>query len=69
MTTTATPPDPNQTLLHLRDALAALRQLAEQPSADPFFQQAAEQVAAIVAGLESRASPTENLLPAPPSPG
>lgn len=42
----------------LRVALTQLRALAAQPSADPFYAQAAEQVAGIVAGLESRKAPS-----------
>ena len=59
---------PNTVLDHLHAALTQLRALAEQPSADPFYAQAAEQVAALITGLQSRATPTFGL-PDPPSPG
>jgi hypothetical protein len=62
-------------------ALTQLRALVAAPSADPFYAHAAEQVAAIVAGLEGRAnagllpdphtaaSATGGLDPVPPNPG
>jgi hypothetical protein len=49
-------------LEHLRVALTYLRALSAQPSADPFYLHAADQVAAILAGLPrretSKASPS-----------
>jgi hypothetical protein len=60
---------PSAVLDSLRAALTDLHALAAQPSADPFYAQAAEQVAAIVTELQSRAAPTTGLLPHPPSPG
>jgi hypothetical protein len=61
---------PGAALDTLRAALTQLRALAAAPSADPFYAQAAEQVAAVVAGLEKRVSPGATIgLPDPPSPG
>lgn len=53
-------------LENLRAALTQLRALAAQPSADPVYAHAAEQVEAIVVGLQSRASPATGLVPEPP---
>ena len=66
---------PGAALDTLRAVLTQLRALSTQPSADPFYAHAAEQVEAIIAGLESRASagvlpdPASGLYPDPPSPG
>jgi len=65
------PLDPGKALDTLRTALTQLRVLAALPSADPFYERSAEQVEAIVTGLESRAAPgpADGLFPDPPSPG
>jgi hypothetical protein len=62
------PIKPSAALDTLRTALTQLRALAALPSADPFYAQSAEQVEAIVAGLESRTT-ASGLYPHPPSPG
>lgn len=56
----------------LRAALTQLRALAALPSANPSYAQAAEQVAAIIAGLETGPGQTPkatSILPDPPNPG
>jgi hypothetical protein len=63
---------PDAALDTLRAALTQLHALAAVPSADPFYAHAAEQVAAIVAGLETRAAATGEPgpnQPTPPDPG
>jgi hypothetical protein len=65
-------PVPGPALEALRAALTHLRALAALPSTDPFYASAAEQVAAVVAGLESRVAPSPRVtsgIPDPPSPG
>lgn len=74
------PLKPDTALDALRAALTQLRALSAVPAADPFYGDAAEQVEAIVAGLESRTTPTaspsatatspsQGLDPVPPNPG
>lgn len=65
-------PTPGAALDALVQALTQLRALAAAPSADAFYAQAAEQVAAIVADLQQRAGVTPQapiLDPVPPDPG
>lgn len=58
---------------NLRAALAHLRMLSAQPSTDPLFANAAEQIEAIVARIESRAASaglrSNTWDPMPPNPG
>jgi hypothetical protein len=69
------PIKPTAALDALRAALTELRSLAAVSCADPFYAQAAEQVASIVAEFEKRAGldhvpPDPGFgLPHPPSPG
>ena len=62
---------PGAALDTLRVALNQLRALAALPSAEPFYTESAQQVAAIVAELEKRTTPqpADGLFPDPPSPG
>jgi hypothetical protein len=71
-------PTPGAALDSLRAALTQLRGLAAAPSADPFYMRSADQVAAIVAGIEGReagadpaalAPPSQGPDPVPPNPG
>jgi hypothetical protein len=66
-------PSPGTALDALHAALTHLQALAAMPSADPFYASAAEQVAAIVAGIEGRVTPTQDTssfgIPLPPNPG
>lgn len=62
------PPKPADVLAALRVQLQNLNQFAALYPDDPFYARAAEQVAAIVVGLESRAAP-RILDPVPPDPG
>jgi len=59
------PPRPQDVALALRAQVEKLRQLAALKPDDPFYAQAAEQVAVIVAGLESRAAPGAGTSPNP----
>jgi hypothetical protein len=59
------PPRPQDVTLALRAQVEKLRQLAALNPDDPFYAHAAEQVAAIVAGLESRAAPDAGTAPDP----
>jgi hypothetical protein len=52
-------PSPGAALDVLHAALAHLRALAAVPSADPFYAGAAEQVAAIMTGIEGRVAPPQ----------
>jgi len=73
------PPRPQDVALALRAQVEKFRQLAALNPDDPFYAHAAEQVVAIVAGLESRAVPgaaqlsavpqDNSGIPSPPSPG
>ena len=67
-----TDPTPGGALEALRAALTHLRALASEPSADPFYAGAAEQVAAIVTGIEGRVTTSQGQsfgIPLPPNPG
>lgn len=64
------PSDPHELLTILRASLAHLQHLTELHPDDPFYARSAEQVADIVAGLESRVLPAAGSgIPYTPSPG
>lgn len=67
MVTPAEPPDVNAALDKLRAALTNLRALSAQPSTDPLFANAVEQIEAIVARIESVATSSAGLPPEPPT--
>src|SRR5262245_5026747 len=63
------PPQPLDVARALRPHVEELRQLAALNPDDPFYAHATEQIAAIVTGLEGRATPSAGLLPDPANPG